>query len=102
MNALLTPDQTAELLGISLRDLNALCRNGEIRFVRVTPRKRRFRRVDIEEYIERKLTPRKLDTPAPRYTFIPRKLTEEDKLTAKEHKKRLREEMRSWRQKSET
>ncbi|GEM_PF-5582807 len=65
MNKLLTSKEAAELLGITPRDLRALCRDGELRFVMVTPRKRRFREVDLEDFVNRKLTPGKAKADKP-------------------------------------
>ncbi len=58
---LLSPPEAAEFLKITVRDLNGLCRSGELRFVRVTPHKRRFRQVDLDEFIDRRLSPNAVD-----------------------------------------
>ena len=58
---LLMPEEAAEKLRISVRHLNDLCRSKELRFVRMSPHQKRFRQVDLDEFIERKLSPEMID-----------------------------------------
>jgi excisionase family DNA binding protein len=94
MDALLNPDETANLLGITTRDLNGLCRSGQLRFVRVTPHKRRFRNSDIEDFIERRLSPHRIDSTRPKTVPSPQKGGETGNLDRAQERRR---EMRSWR-----
>lgn len=50
-----TPKQVAELLHIPVKTLHEMCRNGEIEFIEVRPRKRLFKREHIEEFENRQL-----------------------------------------------
>jgi excisionase family DNA binding protein len=101
MEELLTEEEVAEKLHISRRRLQALCRDGGIEFVRVTPRVRGFLPEHVEEFIRRKtVTPpkvvdRSVDKSLP---FAPRggenRKSAGDSLS---ERKKLREELRSWR-----
>lgn len=101
---LLTEEQAAERLLISRRRLQALCREGRIEFVQVTPRVRGFTEEHIAEYIRRKtITPPKVvDTPrSERLPFRPKSVQSEGgegrSSTGHSVRAHLREEMRSWR-----
>jgi len=86
---LLTSKEVADLLCISVRDVRALCRAGEIRFVRVTQRKRRFRQEHLEEYVNRKPTP-------PRATAVDKSPCRPARAAAKTDKASLVKEMAAW------
>ena len=48
--ALLTPDQVAELLALSRREVLRMARIGELPRVRLNARRIRFRRSDVDKY----------------------------------------------------
>jgi len=52
LNPLLTPDQVAEILGISPRTVNVLCKRKKLRFIQVDAKHRRFTQEMVEEFIE--------------------------------------------------
>jgi len=49
---LLTPEQVAEYLGVSLKTLGAIRRAGRIAYVRVSPHVIRFNRQDVDAFID--------------------------------------------------
>lgn len=49
---IMTPEQVAELLQCSVPTLRKLVRAGKLREITVGPRTRRYRRADVEAYLE--------------------------------------------------
>ena len=49
---LLTPQQVAEILGISDRTVHKLCREGKLSYAQIDSKHRRFTQEDIETYLE--------------------------------------------------
>lgn len=57
MKPLLTPEQVAEILGISPRTVNELCNRKKLRFVQVDAKHRRFTDEMVQEFIDRQTVP---------------------------------------------
>lgn len=48
---LLTPQQVAEILGISDRTIHKLCREGKLSYAQIDSKHRRFTSEDVESYL---------------------------------------------------
>lgn len=66
LSALLYPEEVADLLRCSTKDVHGLVRAGEIACVQTSPRKRLFTTQQVQEYIESKSVPRRIDRKKPR------------------------------------
>jgi excisionase family DNA binding protein len=53
MTPLLTPEQVAEILGISPRTVNELCNRKKLGYVQVDSKHRRFTEEMVQEFIDR-------------------------------------------------
>jgi excisionase family DNA binding protein len=49
---MLTPGEVATMLGVSVMTVNRLVRSNDLQAVIVTPRARRFKRVEVIRYIQ--------------------------------------------------
>ena len=58
MDQLINPQRASEILGISRKTLNQLCRDHAIAFVQVNGRDRKFTAEGIQEYIQSRTVPR--------------------------------------------
>jgi excisionase family DNA binding protein len=97
---LMTPAFVADYLGKTVKTVHQLVREGKLCCVQITGRDRRFTPEQIEEFIRsRTITPPKLvDKKSSNSLLCPRKGGEEkstgDSLS---ERKRMKEELRSWR-----
>lgn len=95
---LLTPADVAEILGISVKTVHKLVREGKLGCVQVTAKERRFTAQQVSAYIEgqsRRLPEVRVDRkPASRLLSEPKKGGQKSLGYARTA---LREEMRSWR-----
>jgi len=57
MTPLLTPEQVAEILGISPRTVNELCNRKKLGFVQVDAKHRRFTEEMVQDFIDRQTVP---------------------------------------------
>lgn len=97
---LLTEDQVAEMLHLSRRRVQDLCRAHQIGFVQVAPRQRAFLQEHVDAYIRAKtiVPPKRIDTPGVnplRSSWRGGELrkSQEEELT----RAQIRKELRSWR-----
>jgi excisionase family DNA binding protein len=61
MQDLLTADDVAQMLGLTTKNVHQLVRTGELGHVQITPRKRRFTREQVDQFIQNRSVP----TPTP-------------------------------------
>ena len=85
----------SRLLGISKKTLHRLCREGRIAYVEINDKERRFRPDQIQEYIERRTVPARIDCSAPSKVNSPRKGGRKKK-SVKDSRADLRKEMSQW------
>lgn len=52
MDRLLTKDEVAQILGIPPKAVQALCRTGQLSYVQVTPRVRKFASEHVQAFID--------------------------------------------------
>lgn len=62
INELLKPNQAASKLGISVKTLHRLCREGRIGFVKINQKERGFSRDQIHDYIARQTVSPRIDS----------------------------------------
>ncbi len=101
LTPLLTPEQAAEYLGIKVKTVHQLVRDGKLACVQVTARDRKFTKAQLQEFIESrtismpKIVDKKLSSGLrfPRKGGVQRKSTG-DSLS---ERKKMKEELRSWR-----
>ncbi len=91
---LLSAKDVAEILGISVKTVNKLVREGKLGCVQVTVKERRFSEEQIREYIDSRTIERPVDRKSPKPVDFPRK---GGKKSFGCSRTSLREEMRSWR-----
>jgi excisionase family DNA binding protein len=92
---LLTAEDVAAILGISVKTVHKLVREKKLACVQVTSRDRRFTREQIQEYIQSQSTSVRVDKkPAPAVSSHPKKGGTKSVGCSRTD---LREEMRSWR-----
>ena len=97
---LLYPRDVAQLLGISVKTIHKLVRDGKLGCVQVTTKDRRFSREQVQRYIESctKNAPAKIDvrvdTPRIRQVSSPPKKGGGD--SVRFSRRTLKEEMRQW------
>jgi len=94
---LLTPDTVAEYLGISVRDIHALVRRGQLNCIQIDSKRRRFTEEQVSEYLQARtiLRPKGIDENASKRLRSPREGGNK-RNRHKDSAKALREEMRSW------
>jgi|SRR5271157_571149 len=95
---LIDPVEAARILGVKLRRVHALCREGKLEYVQVSPRDRKHTGEQLQRFVDRQTVP--LPKPVDRKTS--NKLPSQpkkggDKRNCGDSAKALREEMRSWR-----
>jgi excisionase family DNA binding protein len=94
---LLSPQDVAEILGISVKTVHKLAREGKLGCVQVTSKERRFTEEQVRAYIEsqsKKPEQLRIDTPrAPQVSCHPKKGGERSFGVSKAD---LRKEMRLW------
>ena len=92
---LLKPKQAASKLGISVKTLHRLCREGRIGFVKINQKERGFTLDQIHDYIDRQTVPRRIDNSGP----LRVNLTSKGGIKRKSSgvsRAGLRKEMRQW------
>lgn len=96
---LLTEAEAAKALGISVRRLQAICRDGKIEYVRIAARERRFTAEQIRDFIERKTVtvPKRIPVDRKASNPLPSHQSVSDSRNYGDSAKSLREEMRLWR-----
>ena len=52
ISPLMTPDEAANLLGVSKQMIHQLCREGKLEFIQVNKKERRFTEEQIQAYID--------------------------------------------------
>ncbi len=62
LTALLEPEEVADLLRLSTKDVHGLVRAGELACVQISPRKRLFTIRQIQAYVQSKTIQRRVDT----------------------------------------
>jgi len=101
LSPLLTPEKAAQYLGIKVKTLHQLVREGKLACVQVTARDRKFTEAQIQEFIESRTipTPKIVDRKTPHTLPFPRKGGDKQKSTGDflSERARMREELRSWR-----
>ncbi len=90
---LLSPKDVAEILGISVKTVHKLVRDGKLGCVQVTSKERRFTEEQVEGYIRSKIQPVRIDKDLPTPVFSPRRGGERSLGVSKAD---LRKEMRQW------
>ncbi|MBI5247881.1 MAG: helix-turn-helix domain-containing protein [Desulfomonile tiedjei] len=91
---LLSPKDVAEILGISVKTVNKLVREGKLGCVQVTGKERRFTEDQVRVYIESRTIERPVDRKSPKPVDFPRKGGEKSLGFARTA---LKQEMQSWR-----
>lgn len=99
---LLTPQQVADVLGISDRTVHKLCREGKLGYVQVDSKHRRFTSEDIQAYLESVRVHAKLSR-RPQAKNVPPKLSPQphsEKVSQNDiavvDRASLRKEMKQW------
>jgi hypothetical protein len=98
MDALLTIEAVAGILGLTPRRVHGLVRERKLACVQISPRDRRFLPEQLEAYIRSRILepPKPVDRPrAGRVAFPPRG-GDKSKLSGDSVRAQLLEEMRSW------
>jgi len=100
LSPLYTPEQAAEYLGIKVKTLHRLVREGKLACIQVTPRDRKFTEAQIQDFIEsRTITmPKIVDRKSADKLPFPRKGGDFQKSTGDSLSERakMRNEVRSW------
>lgn len=94
---LLSPKEVADILGISVKTVHKLVRDGKLGCVQVTSKERRFTEEQVRGYIEwqsREIQKVRVDTPRPRPVSSELKKGGEKSIGVS--KADLRQEMRLW------
>jgi len=94
ISKLLRASDVAEILGISVKTVHKLVRDGKLGCVQVTAKERRFSEEQTRDYIESRSIERPVDRKSPKPVDFPRK---GGKKSFGCSRTSLREEMRSWR-----
>jgi len=97
---LIDPGEAARILGVKLRRVHALCREGKLEYVQVSPRDRKHTAEQLQRFIDRQTIslPKPVDRKSPDRLISPPKRGG-DKRNCKGDsldKAQLRKEMRSW------
>ncbi len=99
METLLTLQEAARTLAVSVKRVHALCRSGKLAYVVVGGRgERRFLPEQIQAFIEAQTVqaPKPVDTTKPRKLLCPRKGGDSKRSTGNSVRAQLRQEMREW------
>ena len=91
---LLSAKDVAEILGISVKTVNKLVREGKLGCVQVTAKERRFTEQQVEGFIESRTIERPVDRKSPKPVDFPRKGGKKSLGFARTA---LKQEMQSWR-----
>ncbi len=96
---LITPKAAAEMLNISVKTLQKLCREGKLGFVQVDGKRRMFTVEHLQRYVESRTVEPRLAKSAPGRVSSPVKRggDERAKKSLRTSRASLREEMKSWR-----
>jgi excisionase family DNA binding protein len=70
---LLSRKDVAEILGISVKTVHKLVRDGKLGCVQVTAKERRFTEEQVQEYVEEQTVSRPVDKKGPKALELPRK-----------------------------
>jgi excisionase family DNA binding protein len=95
LTPLMTADAVAKYLGVKVKTVHQLVREGRLSCVQLTARDRRFTREQVEEFVTR----RTVTVPNPVDKSVSKPLPSTQKGGAKSlgfNRARLRKEMRSW------
>jgi excisionase family DNA binding protein len=92
---LLKPERAASNLGVSIKTLHRLCREGRIGFVRINDKQRGFRADQIQDYIERGTVQPRIDSSLSSKVHSLRKGGEKKK-SIMDSRADLRKEMSQW------
>ncbi len=97
--ALLTENQVAEMMHLSKRRVQDLCRAGQIGYVQIAPRQRAFLQEHVDEYIRSKtiIPPKKIDTHAGKKLPSSWKGGDGRKSLGDTERAQLRKELAQWR-----
>ena len=98
---MLLPEQVAEILGISAKEVHALVRLGRLECVQVTAKKRRFTQEQVQAFIDNQTKPvfKPVDSKSRRVLPSPKPITVKgggEGSTEAFSAKALRQEMRQW------
>ena len=100
LNPLLTPEQAAEYLGIRVKTVHQLVREGRLACIQITPKDRKFTEGQLEEFIANRTipVPRSVDRKTPGKLTFPPNGGEKRKSTGDilSERKKMKEELRSW------
>jgi excisionase family DNA binding protein len=98
--ALLTSKQAAEYLGIRVKTVHELVRDGKLGCVQVTQRDRKFTEGHLQEFIAKRTipVPKPVDRKPPNKLPFPQKGSDQRKSTGDSlsERKKMKEELRSW------
>ncbi len=99
LNPLLTPEAVAEYLGISVRDIHALVRRGQLDCIQIDSKRRRFTEEQIYVYLQARTVPRpkRIDENASKRLRSPREGGDKRNRQEDSAKAQFRKEMRRWR-----
>lgn len=96
---LLTIEQVSEQLQLTPKTIHALCREGKLAYVRLTPRERRFLPEQVTEFVQsRIISPPKsvIDSKARKQLPSPAKSTKGGNQSVGEVRASLKKEMAGW------
>jgi len=93
---LLRAGHVAQVLGVSVKTVHKLVREGKLSCVQVTAKERRFMEEQVQEYIRCRTTPVRVDT-KPHRPVLSRPKKGGDRSFGDSVRAQLRKEMRSWR-----
>ncbi|MGO9122065.1 MAG: helix-turn-helix domain-containing protein [Desulfomonilaceae bacterium] len=100
LSPLLTPKQAAGFLGIRVKMLHQLVRDGKLACIQITPKDRKFSEAQIYEFIESRTipVPKSIDRKSPSKVPFSRKGGDSWKSTgvSLSERKKMKEELRSW------
>ena len=94
---LLTKEQAAELLGIRVRTVHQLVRDGKLGCVQLSPKDRKFTEAQIQEFIDSRTIPIPKPVDRKSHGRLPSPRKGGNNRNVGDSAKALREEMRSWR-----
>jgi excisionase family DNA binding protein len=91
---LLTAKHVAEILGVAVKTVQKLVREGKLGCVQITTKERRFTEEQVQEFVRSRIIERPIDRKQPRPVNFPRKGGEKSLGFARTA---LKQEMQSWR-----
>jgi excisionase family DNA binding protein len=99
MDVLLTETEVAEILHLSRRRVQDLCRAGQLAYVQVAPRQRAFLQEHVDAYVRSKtiIPPKKIDSQAGMKLPSPRKGGDAQKSPRDMERAQIRKELAQWR-----